>query len=227
MTPAQKPATNADEHDASSKGCSLGAWLLAARKRVSGMRKFSRWMSPLPPTRLGIGGWIALVVIAAFPARILAFVLWAVVESPVCAGSAVLLFLMPWIVAARSSCRYERHLAKERKGEDIGTFARAFDRRAVPFDPWVVRATWDALQPYVSFPLRPTDRLIEDLCIADDDIDMALLIEVAARSRHSLDDLKANPYVAKFATFEDVTVGDFVKLISWQPKTQADPSPAL
>ena len=44
-------------------------------------------------------------------------------------------------------------------GEDIGTFARAFDRRSEPFDPWVVRATWDALLPYCGFPLRPADRV--------------------------------------------------------------------
>jgi hypothetical protein len=198
---------------------------LAARKRVSGMRKFSRWMPLLPPTRFGMGDWIALIVIGAFLAGILAFVVWAVVESPVCAGSAILLFLLPWIVAARSSRRYERNLANERKGEDIGTFARAFDRRVEPFDPWVVRASWEALQVYVSFPLRPTDRLIEDLCIDPDDIDLALLVDVAKRSRHSLDDPKANPYFAKFFSFQDVTVGDFVKLISWQPKIEEKASP--
>jgi hypothetical protein len=41
-----------------------------------------------------------------------------------------------------------RRVSAERQGEDIGTFAKAFDRRAPEFDPWVVRAVWDALQAY-------------------------------------------------------------------------------
>lgn len=184
------------------------------------MRQFSRWMPPLPATPLRIRDWIVLLAIIG---GILAIVVAAFVQTPVSAGIAFLLILLPWSVAARRWGREERRIASERKGEDIGTFARAFDRRADSFDPWVVRATWDALQIYLRFPLRPTDRLIEDLCIDPDDIDMALLFEIAARSQHSLDNLKANPYFAKFATFRDVTVEDFVKLISWQPKIQADP----
>jgi hypothetical protein len=70
------------------------------------------------------------------------------------------LLLLGWFVLRR----HHHHLLDQRPGEDIGTFARAFDRRAEPFDPWVVRATWDALVPYVTHgdwhvPLRPTDRL--------------------------------------------------------------------
>ena len=52
------------------------------------------------------------------------------------------------ILNARHVKRLMR-LADARVGEDIGTFARAFDRRAPEFDPWVVRAVWDALQQHV------------------------------------------------------------------------------
>src|SRR5262249_24817516 len=67
-------------------------------------------------------------------------------------------------IGAQVNGRRLRRLAEQRPSEDIGTFARAFDRRTEPFEPWLVRATWDALQPYVRFrdgqvPLRPTDRL--------------------------------------------------------------------
>jgi hypothetical protein len=112
--------------------------------------------------------------------------------------------------------RYLRRLASERAGEDIGTFARGFDRRAEPFDPWVVRAIWDALDDYVSFPggrvpLRPTDRLVEDLGIDPFDLD-DLLEEVATRSGHALTHLEANPFFGKV-----FTVGDFVRSVTHQP----------
>jgi hypothetical protein len=185
------------------------------------MQKFSRWMPPLPPSPpLRIRDWIILIALLG---GILAIVVGAVVQSPVSAGIVFLVSLLLWAVASRTGGRDDLRLVSERKGDDIGTFTRAFDRRSEPFDPWVVRATWDALQPYVSFPLRPTDRLIEDLGIADEEIDMALLGEVAERSRHSLDDLEANPYFAKFSAFRNVTVGDFVKLISCQPRIEAGP----
>lgn len=169
-------------------------------------------MPPLTHTPIGIWGWIVLVPLVGVA------ITAAIAMSPV--------LLLAWVVGGRSLARNERRIANERKGEDIGTFARAFDRRAEPFDPWVVRATWDALQVYVRYPLRPTDRLIEDLCIDPDDIDLALLVDVAKRSRHSLAAPIANPYFAKFSTFRDVTVGDFVKLISAQPKIEQNSSSA-
>jgi hypothetical protein len=69
-----------------------------------------------------------------------------------------------------------RRLALGRSGEHIGSFARAFNRRREPFDPWVIRATWEALGPYVrlegkQIPMRPTDRLIQDLSIDPEDRD--------------------------------------------------------
>jgi hypothetical protein len=121
------------------------------------------------------------------------------------------------IVGFRVGNRHLSRLAAERAGEDIGTFARAFDRRTEAFDPWVVRATWDALEPYVVFPkgrvpLRPTDRLEEDLHIDPLDIHFDLVQEVAERSGRSLDETESNPL---FGHVE--TVGDFVRFITWQP----------
>jgi hypothetical protein len=116
--------------------------------------------------------------------------------------------------------RHMRRLASEREGEDIGTFARAFDRHSEPFDPWVVRATWDALDVYVAFdgrhlPLRPGDRLVEDLCIDPDDICFELISEVAERSGHSMENVKSNPYCGRINT-----VGDFVRFITLQPRVE-------
>jgi hypothetical protein len=114
--------------------------------------------------------------------------------------------------------RYIRRLAEQRRGEGIGTFARAFDRRVDPFDPWVVRATWDALVPCLSHgdfhvPLRPSDRLAEDLWIDTDETLFYLLEGVAARSRHSLDNPENNPVYGELET-----VGDVVRFVTLQPR---------
>jgi hypothetical protein len=114
--------------------------------------------------------------------------------------------------------RHLRRLVEQRPGEDIGTFARAFDRHIEPFDPWVVRATWDALVPCVRHgdwhvPLRPTDRLAEDLGIDLDEFRLELLEEVAVRSRHTLDNPENNP-----VPWEIETVGDLVRFVTLQPR---------
>jgi hypothetical protein len=132
----------------------------------------------------------------------------------------VVLFPAVWpcLLLNYANNRRLRRLASGRIGEDIGTFARAFDRRAEPFDPRVVRATWDALRPYTTFPggsvpLRPGDRLQEDLRIDLDDVAFDLIPEVAKRSGHSLHDERSNPLYGKIHT-----VGDFVRFITLQPR---------
>jgi hypothetical protein len=105
--------------------------------------------------------------------------------------------------------------------EDIGTFARGFDRRAEPFDPRVVRAVWDAFQPYVALgdqqlPLRPSDRIDEDLQIDWDSLGTDVIEEVARRAGRSLDKLDDNSLFRGV-----VTVGDLVRVLSGQPKRAA------
>ena len=129
-------------------------------------------------------------------------------------GVVVVVFLAGSVIIDRRL----KNLAAGRQGEDIGTFARGFDRRNEPFDPHVVRAVWDALQPYAKFrggsvPIRPTDRIDEDLGIDWDDIDMGLAQEVAERTGRSLDNIEANPLFGHVST-----VGDLVRLISSQPR---------
>lgn len=186
------------------------------------MRTFSRWMPPLPPPPpLGLRG---RMVLCALMGGVLAFVIQCPGEAGLFTLIALLTVVLLLIIgSATAGGPDELRLINERKDEDIGTFARAFNRRSDPFDPWVVRATWDALQLYVNLPLRPSDRLVEDFGIAEEEIDWSLFVEVATRSRHTLDDLEANPYFAKYSSSRrNVTVGDFVKLISWQPKSQVD-----
>jgi hypothetical protein len=156
------------------------------------MRRFSRWMPRASTPPDPVFEWALLALL--FPA------IW------------------PFLLLTCVRNRRLRRLAAERAGEDIGTFARAFDRRAEPFDPWVIRATWHAFRPYVAFrggclPLRPTDRLGEDLGIDPDDVDPDLIQQVATWSGHSLDHTDGNPFYGKI-----VTLGDLVKFITLQPR---------
>jgi hypothetical protein len=168
------------------------------------MRPFSRWM-PKPDTPgVSAVGWL----IVAFVLPI--FILLLAVTWP------LMLFGRFFLN------RHFRRLLSERPGEDIGTFARAFDRRTQPFDPWVVRAVWDALVPYVvcggrkvPVPLRPSDRLFEDLRIDPEDTEFELIEEIATRSRHSLNNLENNPFFGEMET-----VGDLIHFISLQPRVR-------
>src|SRR4029077_10265041 len=85
-------------------------------------------------------------------------------------------------------------LAAERQGESICSFARAFDCRAV--DTWVIRAVFEELQPYRVFgrgrlPLRPTDELVGDQAIDDEDLE-DLTEDIACRAGRSLEDYVKN-----------------------------------
>jgi hypothetical protein len=179
------------------------------------MPKFSRWMPPSPERRTTPAGWAALGVIAAGVGA-------AVVTSPFARGmvAVVAVCLGLSAVAERRSPQPPRAL---RAGEDIGTFVRALDRRDPAFDPWVVRAVWDALRAElraggVEMPLRPGDRLVADLGIDDEDLIFDVLPAVAARTSRSASwgELRAHPLARQVDT-----VADLIRLVALQPRRAA------
>lgn len=178
------------------------------------MSTFSRWIPPAPEPRLGRSGWLVLGSIVGLLLLVVLFTT---------AGRVVVSLGLPLLALSELAHRRQlRRVATERVGEDIGSFARAFDRRTEPFDPWVVRAVWDVLQPYVTFgggraPLRPSDRLGDDLRIDPDDIDMAIVQKVAARTGRSLERVEENPFHGRVTT-----VGDLVRLLSGQAPRGAE-----
>lgn len=114
--------------------------------------------------------------------------------------------------------RRQRQRRKQRPGEDIGTFARALDRRDPSFDPWVVRATWDALQHEVTMggrevPIRPSDRLVEDLGCDEEELELEVVPEIAARCGRSLQHVGTNQMVGRVKT-----VADLIRLVARQPR---------
>ena len=113
-------------------------------------------------------------------------------------------------VVIRNKRRIRRHLmalAETRKGESICEFSRTFDVRNT--DTWVIRAVYEQLQQqlrwvYPEFPVRATDRLIEDLMLDPDDLDMDVFVDVTRRTGRSRRDVKANPFYGRVKTAADL-----------------------
>jgi len=122
------------------------------------------------------------------------------------------------VIVARNKRRTKRHLtelARARAGESICEFSRSFDTRKT--DTWVIRAVYEQLQLQLrwicpDFPVRATDRLIEDLWLDPDDIDLDLLADVSSRTRRSIRDTSSNPFRGGVKT-----VGDLVAFLCAQP----------
>ena len=177
------------------------------------MRKLSRWLPPVPPPRMPYAGWIVLGVFSVGLAIVL-------LRHPLGTLSILgALAAVSYILTIVNNRRLRRE-ATARPGEDIGTFARALDRRAPNFDPWIVRAVWDALQPYVRYgeqhlPIRPSDRLDEDLRMDPDDLP-ELAVEIALRVGRSSTDWQRNPKAHSVRT-----VADLIALIEYQPPEAA------
>ena len=96
-----------------------------------------------------------------------------------------------------------------REGHSICHFAREFDCRAV--DTWVIRAVYETLQdelaPYhPAFPLSVTDRLVEDLGIDPEDLDLGIAPGVAERSMRTLEHRERNPLYGRVETAGDLVL---------------------
>ena len=119
------------------------------------------------------------------------------------------------VISKREKRRFEG-MCSIRDEESICTFARSFSTRHV--DTWVIRAAHQEIQQlmksYVpAFAVRASDLLLDDyLHIDSDDID-DLLVDIAARSGHSLDGAENIPFYGKINT-----VRDLVLFINAQPR---------
>jgi hypothetical protein len=133
------------------------------------------------------------------------WLLWAAQPFPVLVLTAILA-----LVVLIENLRYRRHLRRvveARAGESLCTYARTLPIRDL--DTWVVRAVFEQLQAHIGdrqgpIPLRPSDRLREDLKIDPDDLDPDLANEIAERSGRTLSQTDANPYYGRVVTVEDL-----------------------
>ena len=173
------------------------------------MSTLSRWMPPLPRQPIGAGGYALLGLIGA---GLLAAIVFSTSGRVIIGG----LFALG-VVFHFWDDRRLRRLALTRPGEDLCTFARAFDRRATDF--WAVRAIYDELRPYCRFrggqlPLRPSDTLKGVLHIDAEDV-WYMARDATLRAGRLFTNLEANPQYSHLTT-----VGDLVAFVQFQPKVQ-------
>ena len=175
--------------------------------------RFSRWLGPLPQRRTDPFGWVILALVAAA-------IVFAVFEHPLGAAIVISVIAAATYLLERQRAPRVLRAAVSRDGEDIGSFARAFDHHgSASLDPWAIRAVWNAIVPLTVspgavIPLRPSDRLATDLCIDPEDIEelIPLLVEQCERVGG---DWKKNPYYNRLST-----IADLVYFISAHPLRQ-------
>jgi hypothetical protein len=175
------------------------------------MVRASRLMPQLVPRR---ASRLALFVVVSGASAGYVSLLW---HFPV-ATSLVSAAIVVWTIAANR--RWRRHLAAmaaSREDEGICSFVRALPIRGL--DTWVVRATFEEIQGYLQhgpqgFPLRPSDRLVEDLDIDPEDLE-DIAVTIADRAGRTWEGYQANPHYAGMTTAEDL-----IEFLSAQPKAQ-------
>ena len=149
-------------------------------------------------------GWVLLgALVVAY-----GYGLWS---KPLWVGGFTLLVAAVTIVESIRIKRHWMRLAATRPGESLCTFARALEVRST--DTWIIRAVYEQLQDhlkgeYPSFPLRPTDRLKEDLMLDPDDLDFEIAGEISERTGRTLAEARQNPYYDRVTTVADL-VGFF------------------
>jgi len=97
-------------------------------------------------------------------------------------------------------------IKETRKGESICSFTKAFDFRQI--DTWIIRAVYEELQEYVGkdYPIRPEDKLIDDLEIDEEDLALDIARVISQRTGRSLDNYEKNPYCHKVTTVRDLVM---------------------
>ena len=165
----------------------------------------------LPSRRMKQKAKPSIAPVAVFLAAVIVgFGYFAYVSSARVLGIAFAL-VCAFCVWAHVENRREQHrlqcLASARIGESICHFARSFERRKT--DTWIVRAVHEELQlflrPFIKFPLRASDSLVDDLGMEVDDVD-DLLVDVASRAGRSIEQTERNPYYGKVRTVADVVL---------------------
>lgn len=159
-------------------------------------------MPAFVPQRMDVIGWLVVAALAAGT-------IYLCTSHPMFAPAIPIIAAISWALNVVES-RRQRRIALERQGESICSFARSLDCRAT--DTWIVRAVFEELAAYVQFPIRPDDRLEDDLKIDSDDID-DVAEAVAQRTGRPLDAREANPLYGKVTT-----VRELVEFFRHQPR---------
>lgn len=158
----------------------------------------------------------AIMIVYIILIVILSIFLFTIYKEPLQGLFFIGVVLIISTISNKIEQRRLRKLALERKGEDIGSFARSFDFRKV--DTWVIRAVYEELLEYMTFkdgvcPIRASDDLIKEIKTDYKLIDIFDI--VLYRTNRSPDDMESNPYYDRVST-----VKDLVLFLDYQPKLE-------
>lgn len=166
------------------------------------MKMPSRFMPLTIERKIEPIGYLLLTIFIVW----MAWFLWQFYNKPLfwLIISAVILF--GWIMLVRWK-RQMQTLSDERKDESICNFARSFNCKEM--DTWIIRATYEEVQKYLSrdifVPLRASDHLTDDLHIDEEDLE-DIGSAIAARAGYDMKDTKGNPLYGKVKTIKDLVL---------------------
>lgn len=164
------------------------------------------------PKYIQPAGWLGWLILSIF----IGFISWIIISgfrgNPLAATIGLAAALLYGFAVTRynhSRIRKLRVLVTEREGESICDFARSFNAHEV--DTWVIRAVYEQLQQYLTdvaphFPVRSDDRLIGQLIVDPDDLDLDLVHEIATRTGRTLENLEKNAYYSQVHTVRDLVL---------------------
>jgi hypothetical protein len=122
------------------------------------------------------------------------------------------------IAAGAVAARFERarrsQWAVNLPWDSTCSYARSFDFRQT--DTLAMRAVYEELQPMVQFPLAASHRLVEDLRLDEEDLNLDFAPIIAQRLRRTLRGSEKNPYYGRVHTVEDL-----VRFMEAQPSDGA------
>lgn len=178
------------------------------------MRTLSRWMpGPPEPTPMTWRGYLVLAPFIAGLLYLATLTFSAIYHHPWSLLGVAAFAAAIWFESARE-VRRRRSMLAAREGEDIGTFAREFDRRTT--DPWVLRAVYEELSKCLGdMPILVDDELVHGLKIDEEDLCYDLVPAIAHRAGRALDEMDRNPWAGHINT-----VGDLVCFFHHQPRAE-------
>lgn len=179
-------------------------------------RILSRHLPPAPAPAaalITLVGWLGIIGLAIWFLAVL-------YSNPIATVSVLFVLVIAYQMMSRWDTRRRLALAATRPGNPLCTFARAVNLRTV--DPWMVRATFEELQPYFPkqaqpFPIRPADKIVDDLSIDPEEVDY-IAHAIAVRAGYSLESTEHNPLHGKVET-----VGELIQYFTHQPRVTTRP----
>ena len=163
----------------------------------------------LPPWQPSKPSWLVVLVVCT--GTVLFWAANLIVPAVVFSVFAGLCLL--GLVLSRFEVPRRRARAAQESPDAMCRFARSFDFRRT--DTLVMRAVYEELQPVVSFPIRASHRLVQDLQLDDEDLHFDYLPSIAHRVGRALTNNEENPYYGRVET-----VADLVGFVAAQPRRE-------